>query len=108
LRSCRESASGFTNRIEIDFSRPGKPTDNAYIEAFNSHLRAEYLNASWFLTMADARERIERWRRDYNDTRLHTALASLTPSAFVQQSHQARKVASALDHIWGHDQEDGR
>jgi len=45
----------YLNQVEIDFSRPGKPTDNAYIEAFNSRLRAECLNASWFLTMADAR-----------------------------------------------------
>jgi putative transposase len=81
------------NRVEIDFSRPGTPTDNAYIEAFNSRLRAECLNTSWFLSMADARERIEQWRRDYNEMRPHTALGGLTPSAFAQQIHQARKVA---------------
>jgi putative transposase len=83
----------YLNRVEIDFSRPGKPTDNAYIEVFNSRLRAECLNASWFLSMADARERIEQWRRDYNNARSHTALGSLTPSAFAQQSHQTRRVA---------------
>jgi putative transposase len=49
----------YLNGVELDFSRPGKPTDNAYIEAFNSRLRAECLNASWFLSMADARNRIE-------------------------------------------------
>jgi putative transposase len=47
--------------VEIDFSRPGKPTDNAYIEAFNSRQQAECLNASWFLSMADARDRMEQW-----------------------------------------------
>jgi putative transposase len=83
----------YLNRVEIDFSRPGKPTDNAYIEAFNSRLRAECLNASWFLSMADARERIEQWRRDYNNARSHTALGGLTPSAFARQTYQARKVA---------------
>ncbi len=45
----------YLNRVEIDFSRPGKPTDNAFIEAFNARLRAECLNASWFLSLADAR-----------------------------------------------------
>ena len=50
----------YLNGVEIDFSRPGRPTDNAYIEAFNSRLRAECLNASWFLSMADARERDRR------------------------------------------------
>ena len=40
--------------VTLDFSRPGKPTDNAYIEAFNSRFRAECLNAHWFLSLADA------------------------------------------------------
>jgi putative transposase len=42
----------------LDFSRPGKPTDNAFIEAFNGRFRAEYLNAHWFLSLADAREKM--------------------------------------------------
>ncbi len=83
----------YLNHVEIDFSRPGTPTDNAYVEAFNSRLRAECLNASWFLSMADARERIEQWRRDYNETRPHTALGGLTPNAFARQTYQAREVA---------------
>jgi putative transposase len=79
--------------VELDFSRPGKPTDNAYIEAFNARLRAECLNASWFLSMADARDRIEQWRRDYNEVRPHTALGGLTPRAYADQAKQARKLA---------------
>ena len=43
--------------VTLDFSTPGKPTDNAFIEAFNSRFRAECLNAHWFLSFADARER---------------------------------------------------
>ena len=66
---------GYLNGVEIDFSRPGKPTDNGHIEAFNSRLRAECLNASWFLSLADARDRIEEWRRHYNEERPHSALA---------------------------------
>ena len=79
--------------VELDFSRPGKPTDNAYIEAFNARLRAECPNASWFLSMADARDRIEQWRRDYNEVRPHTALGGLTPRAYADQAKQARKLA---------------
>ena len=45
--------------MEVDFFRPGKSTDDAFIEAFNACLRAECLNASWFLSLADARARIE-------------------------------------------------
>ena len=81
------------NGVEIDFSRPGKPTDNAHIEAFNSRLRAECLNASWFLSLADARERLEAWRQEYNDERPHGSLGNLTPRAFAEQAHHAREVA---------------
>lgn len=81
------------NGVEIDFSRPGKPTDNAFIEAFNARLRAECLNASWLLSLADARERIEEWRCHYNEERPHSALGNLTPRAFANQAEQTRKVA---------------
>ena len=83
----------YLNGVEIDFSRPGKPTDNGHIEAFNSRLRAECLNASWFLSLADARDRIEEWRRHYNEERPHSALGNLTPKAFIEQAQSARKVA---------------
>ena len=82
----------YLNKIELDFPRPGKPTDNAYIEAFNSRLRQECLNASWFLSMDDARNRINAWRADYNETRPHSSLGNLTPSEFVAQLNETRKV----------------
>jgi putative transposase len=83
----------YLNGVEIDFSRPGKPTDNAYIESFNGRLRAECLNASWFLSLADARERIEDWRCHDNDDRPHTTLDGLTPRAFTNQAVTARELA---------------
>ncbi|WP_156375492.1 IS3 family transposase [Methylobacterium sp. Leaf125] len=83
----------YLNGVEIDFSRPGKPTDNAYVESFNGRLRAECLNASWFLSLADARERIEEWRCHYNEDRPHTALGGLTPRAFANQAVTARELA---------------
>ena len=52
--------------VILDFSHPGKPTDNAFIEAFNSKLRSECLNAHWFLSLQDACEKLEAWRRHYN------------------------------------------
>ena len=59
----------YTNDVTLDFSRPGKPTDNAFIEAFNGRFRAECLNAHWFLSLADAREKLEDWSRYYNEDR---------------------------------------
>ena len=55
----------YQNGVKIDFSRPGKPTDNAYIESFNGTLRAECLDTHWFGTMEEAKETIEAWRREY-------------------------------------------
>jgi putative transposase len=65
--------------VTLDFSRPGKPTDNAFIEAFNGRFRAECLNAHWFLSLADAREKMEDWRRYYNEERPHGAIGQKTP-----------------------------
>ena len=79
--------------VELDFSRPGKPTENAFSEAFNARLRAECLNASWFLSMNDARDRLESWRQDDNTAQPHSALGHLTPRAFARQAHEARKIA---------------
>ena len=62
--------------VTLDFSRPGKPTDNAYIEAFNSKLRSECLNAHWFMGLEDTVEKLEAWRRDYNEERPHSAIGN--------------------------------
>lgn len=40
--------------VTLDFSRLGKPTDNAFIEAFNGTLRAECLGTHWFLSLTAA------------------------------------------------------
>ena len=71
----------YANNVTLDFSRPGKPTDNGFIEAFNSKLRAECLNAHWFLTLADSREKVETWRRYYNEDRPHSAIGYNLPIA---------------------------
>ncbi len=75
--------------VILDFSRPGTPTDNAYIESFNGKLRDECLNTHWFLSMDDARNKIEAWREDYNRERPHSSLGYMTPSEFVRNHQQA-------------------
>lgn len=65
--------------VILDFSRPGKPTDNAFIEAFNSKLRSECLNAHWFLSLQDACKKLEAWRRHYNEERPHSAIGNIPP-----------------------------
>jgi putative transposase len=71
--------------IELDFSRPGKPTDNAKVESFNGPLRQECLNAHWFLSLEGARRKIDEWRQYYNETRPHSALQWATPAEFARQ-----------------------
>ena len=75
----------YLNQVELDFSRPGKPTDNAFIEAFNGRLREECLNQSWFLSLEDAREKVEAWRHEYNHNRPHGALSNLSPEEFAEK-----------------------
>jgi putative transposase len=69
----------YDNRVTLDFSRPGKPTDNPFIESFNGSFRDECLNAHWFLSLEDAREKIEAWRQEYNSFRPHSSLGGRTP-----------------------------
>ena len=76
----------YERSIEIDFSRPGKPTDNAMVESFNGRLRQECLNEHWFMSLTDAQEKIEFWRKHYNEARPHSALDWRTPSEFARQT----------------------
>jgi putative transposase len=62
--------------VKLDFSRPGKPTDNAFIESFNGKFRAECLNAHWLMSLDDARQKCEDWRRDYNEERPDSAIGN--------------------------------
>jgi putative transposase len=76
--------------VQLDFTRPGKPTDNGYIESFNGKLRDECLNVHQFDSLTDAQQRIGQWRQDYNTVRPHSALGDLTPSEFVTQRQEQR------------------
>jgi len=73
----------YLNSVELDFSRPGKPTDNGLIEAFNGRLRQECLNESWFLSLEDAREKVESWRQQYNRDRPHGSLGNMAPAEYA-------------------------
>jgi len=80
----------YENEVTLDFSRPGKPTDNPFIESFNGSFRDECLNVNWFLSLDDAKEKIEAFKDDYNGFRPHSALCGLTPNQVVAGHHQTR------------------
>ncbi|MBA7708556.1 IS3 family transposase ISDet2 [subsurface metagenome] len=70
--------------VKLNFIRPGKPIDNAYIESFNGRLRDECLNTNWFISLKHARDVIEEWRRDYNEVRPHSSLKGATPKEYAE------------------------
>ena len=75
----------YEHRVKMDFARTGRPTDNPFIESFNGSFRDECLNIYWFLSLDDAREKIENWRVDYNHFRPHSALGNIPPGQFARQ-----------------------
>jgi putative transposase len=75
----------YENDVRLDFIRPGKPVENAFIESFNASLRKECLNAHWFQTLEEAQDRIEQWRKEYNEERPHSSLGNLTPREYAQK-----------------------
>ena len=83
------------NGVKLDFIRPGKPVENAYIESFNGKLREECLNLHWFHTIEEAKEKIEAWRVDYNEHRPHSALNDQTPSEFAENFDLSRALEKA-------------
>ena len=75
----------YHHNVRIDFSRPGKPTDNAFIETFNGSLRDECLNLHWFDNLAEAKRLIEAWRIDYNVSRPHMGIGNIPPKEYALQ-----------------------
>jgi putative transposase len=68
--------------VTLDFDRPGKPTDNAFIESFNGKFRTECLKANWFLSLDEARAKCEAWRRDYNHASEHPSVYVIEENRF--------------------------
>lgn len=70
--------------MELDFSRPREPKCSAKEESFNGRFREECLNALRFLSLDDAKGKIEKWRQDNSERRPHAALDWLTPADFAR------------------------
>jgi putative transposase len=76
----------YWTHVKLDFSRPGRPSDNAFCESFNNRVRQELLNPNWFLSLADARARAAEWRQDYNTNHPHSSLGNLAPEEFARRA----------------------
>lgn len=75
----------YENQIKLDFIQPGKPNQNAFVESFNDKMRNECLNEHWFQDLAEAKEIIEKWRKEYNQIRPHSSLGNCAPEVFAKQ-----------------------
>jgi putative transposase len=76
--------------VKIHFIKPGKPTENGHIEAFNRRFRDECLDVNVFSSLAHARDEIEKWRVEYNEWRPHTSIGNLTPREFAKRKMNQR------------------
>ncbi len=81
--------------VRLDFIRPGRPTENGFIESFNGKLRDECLNAELFSDLVDARRKLEAWRREYNEERPHSSIGNLTPVEFAATVRAETRKATA-------------
>lgn len=86
----------YRRRVPLDFIRPGKPVENAFIESFNGRLRDECLNVHQFASLAEAQASIEAWRMDYNHHHPHSSLGHLTPNEFLAQCQDKPIAEKAL------------
>jgi putative transposase len=82
------------NEVQLCFIRPGRPVENGFIESFNGRLRDECLNVEWFASLEDARQKLAKFRKHYNQQRPHGALADRTPAAFAELHTQGKEKTS--------------
>ena len=73
----------FHHQTRIDFSWPGRSTDNGHVESFNGSFRDECLNLHWLETLEEAKVITEAWRGDYNERQAHIALSGQSPAKFA-------------------------
>ena len=98
----------FEWQVDQHFIEPGKPSQNGFVEGFNSTFRDQCLNEQIFLNIPHAEELIEGWRILYNTIKPHSALKGLPPARFAatqsglaqtaskREEHQQRKPDAAL------------
>ena len=83
----------YANKVILEFSRPGTPTDNAYIESFNGSLRDECFNVHWFADLTDAKEKLQAWQNEYNESRPHMLIA-LSPKSKVSMTNHKKRLST--------------
>jgi len=83
--------------VKVDFIRPGRPVENAFIESFNGRFRDECLNQHTFMDMADVAKKLSAWQKEYNEVRPHSSLADMAPKEYVARL-TGTSAAGAIQH----------
>src|SRR5690606_13929047 len=79
----------YENNVELDFSRPGKPTDNPFIESFIDSVRDECVNGNWFFSLEDAQEKFYILWDDYNGFRRHSSFGDMFPNEYIEKNENS-------------------
>jgi putative transposase len=92
----------YLHQVTLDFSRPGKPTDNALVESFNRRLRDECLNTNWFLSLDGARRKIEARASTMTRVDLTLRWATFHPASLLNRrrgtaAHEPGLLTPELD-----------
>ena len=83
------------HEIQLDFIKPGKPTQNFYVERFNRTCRTEVLTMYVFKRLSEVREITDNWIREYNEERPHDSLGNLTPREYLMANSKQENSKSA-------------
>jgi putative transposase len=75
--------------IAQHFGRPGTPTDQAWIESFNGHLKGEYPHLERITDPVVLRAELSVIRKHWNGVRLHAGVGYVTPN----DEHEGRGPA---------------
>jgi putative transposase len=74
----------YANGITLDFIRPGKPTDSAYVEGFNATVGLECMGGTGS-DLDDARQEVEEWQTEYDEVNPNSAIVDRRPLSLIHQ-----------------------
>lgn len=98
FRSRHMDQWAYENGVKLHFIKPGKPTQNAWIESLNSQIRKRLLNIHWFANLTEVRELAEQWRRIYNTIQRHGSLNRQTPEQFATHARLRSAPPPSVGH----------
>jgi putative transposase len=98
FRSRHMDQWAYENGVKLHFIKPGKPTQNAWVESLNSQIRKRLLNIHWFANLTEVRELAEGWRRTYNTIQRHGSLNRQTPEQFAAHARLRSAPPPSVGH----------